>query len=112
MGALNYSIVSENLQCCQEHLLKVKGLTQTSVNCSEKKSVQKLTVIFQTKDFKMNFHIFMGLKCDQKLTIKKKKGPFNQILTRFDFTNEIRTKRYVQKGNEKYETHAYGFKFL
>lgn len=104
----NYSIVYENAEGKLMHHLKIKGLSLTSNNCNELITSQ-LYSEFVTKSFQNDIQKFylpqMRKKCD------KQTKKYDEILTTFNFGNEIHVKRYIIQNNATYETYPYGYKF-
>lgn len=105
----NYSIVSENPNGSNEHLLKVKGLSLKSANCCDLISTETYCDFLNKRFQDEVSQIYLP---QVRLKIDKKKKTFNQILTRFDFSNDLHAKRYILKEDNNYETHPFGFKFL
>ena len=67
-------------------------------------------VEFLEKRFQNEFdHIYLP---QMRKKFDKHKKQFHEILTHFEFGNEIHTKRYVLNCDNVYLTHPYGYKFL
>ena len=109
LGPRNYSITYTDEEGLEKHLIKVKGLCTTSVNNAAMLS-ENTYVEFLEKRFQNEFdHIYLP---QMRKKFDKHKKQFHEILTHFEFGNEIHTKRYVLNCDNVYLTHPYGYKFL
>ena len=108
LGPRNYSITYDENNV-EKHVIKVKGLCTTSVNTANMLSNNTYTE-FLEKRFKNEFQSIYLPQMRKKLD--KQNKLFYDILTHFEFGNEIHTKRYVQENDHLFITHPYGFKFI
>lgn len=109
LGPRNYSITYFDSDGVEKHLIKVKGLCTTSINNSHMLSENTYSN-FLEKRFQDEFNNIYLPQMRQKFNKQKKQ--FYEILTHFEFGNEIHTKRYVSNNDNFYLTHPYGYKFL
>ena len=108
LGPRNYSITyCENN--VEKHLIKVKGLCTTSVNTDNMLSPTTYSD-FLEKRFQNQFDSIYVPQMRKK--IDKQHKHFFEILTHFEFGNEIHTKRYVKDCDTLFVTYPYGFKFI
>lgn len=107
-GPRNYSLSYKDAKGVDHHLLKVKGLsTKSSNNCNLISS--NLYKEFIDKSFHSevcNIYLPQMHKVVDKQTKK-----FHEILTYFNFGNDIHVKRYIFNNDQKYLTYPYGYKF-
>lgn len=107
-GPRNYSITYKDSHETYHHLLKVKGLsTKSSNNCDT--ITPKLYKEFIEKNFASevtNIYLPQLHKVVDKQTKK-----FHEILTYFNFGNDIHAKRFIVKDDCNYITYPFGYKF-
>jgi len=108
LGPRNYSITYTDPLGVQQHLLKVKGLsTRSSNNCDIISS--KMYQEFIDKQF--NSDICQIYLPQMKKKIEKQTKKFHEILTYFEFGNEIHAKRYIFQNQQNFNSYPYGYKF-
>jgi DNA polymerase elongation subunit (family B) len=108
LGPRNYSISYLDVTGCEKHVIKVKGLTTTSINTSDMLTGE-LYQEFLDKRFNEEFKSIYLPQMRKKLD--KQHKMFHDILTHFEFGNEIHAKRYVLQGDNSYITYPYGYTF-
>jgi hypothetical protein len=108
LGPRNYSITYKDSFGVQQHLLKVKGLsTQSSNNCDIISS--NMYENFIDKQFKSDIcQIYLP---QMRRNVKKQTKKFHEILTYFEFGNEIHAKRYIFQNQQDFNSFPYGYKF-
>jgi hypothetical protein len=107
LGPRNYSVTYKDLNGTEQHLLKVKGLsTKSSNNCDTISS--DLYQNFIEKTFKSEVDKIYIPQMRKKVEKQTKK--FHEILTYFNFGNEIHAKRFIVKKKVNYVTFPYGYK--
>lgn len=108
LGPRNYSVTYRDSLGVQHHLLKVKGLsTQSSNNCDIISS--KMYENFIDKQF--NSDICQIYLPQMRKNVKKQTKKFHEILTYFEFGNEIHAKRYIFQNQQDFISFPYGYKF-
>ena len=110
LGPRNYSITYKDTDGENEkHLIKVKGLCTTSVNNSEMLSENTYSKFLERR-FQNEFeNIYLP---QMRKKFDKQQKHFFEILTHFEFGNEIHTKRYVRKCDNLFVTYPYGLKCI
>jgi hypothetical protein len=107
-GPRNYSITYKDLNGTYQHLLKVKGLsTQSSHNCDI--ITPDLYKEFIDSSFEaevQNIYLPQLRKVVDKQTKK-----FHEILTYFNFGNDIHAKRFIVNKDSQYVKYQFGYKF-
>ena len=108
LGPRNYSITYKDFTGTPQHLLKVKGLsTKSSNNCDIISS--NVYQDFIEKQFKSDIcQIYLP---QMRKKVEKQTKKFHEILTYFEFGNDIHAKRYIDKTQKNYSTYPFGYKF-
>ena len=108
LGPRNYSITYKDSLGVQQHLLKVKGLsTQSANNCNI--ISPQMYQDFIEKQF--NSDICQIYLPQMRKNVKKQTKKFHEILTYFEFGNEIHAKRYIFTKQQDFNSYPYGYKF-
>jgi hypothetical protein len=108
LGPRNYSITYKDSFGTQQHLLKVKGLsTKSSNNCNI--ISPKIYHDFINRQFHKDIcQIYLP---QMRKKIEKQTKKFHEILTYFEFGNEIHAKRYIIPNEKNYNCYPFGYKF-
>jgi hypothetical protein len=109
LGPRNYSIVYKDATGCEQHLMKVKGLSTLSANTFDVISPEKYEDFIEKRFNSEVENIYLP---QMRKKIEKQTKKFHEILTHFNFGNEIHVKRYIIKNDPAYKSYPYGFKFL
>lgn len=109
LGPRNYSITYVDENGCENHTLKVKGLCTTSLNNCDT-ITPNVYKDFLEKRFDDEFTSIYLPQMHKKFNTQTNR--FHEILTKFNFGNEIHTKRYVLKEDKTYTTYPFGYKWL
>lgn len=107
-GPRNYSLTYKDSNNIYHHLLKVKGLnTKSSNNCNA------ITPDLYKEFIEKSFHSeICNIYLPQlRRVVDKQTKKFHEILTYFNFGNDIHAKRYIFESDSKYVTYPYGYKF-
>ena len=108
LGPRNYSITYLDKNGCENHMLKVKGLSTTSINNCDT-ITPNIYQEFLEKRFEDEFTSIYLPQMRKKF--EKQTYKFHEILTKFNFGNEIHTKRFVVNKDSSYTTYPYGYKW-
>jgi hypothetical protein len=105
----NYALAYKDSNGCERSLVKIKGLSLTSVNNSTIIDIDSYSDLVE-KRFKNEVeNIYVPQM--RKKTDKQKKT-LTHVLTKFDFSNELHVKRYCIANDKTHTTYPYGWKFL
>jgi len=107
-GPRNYSLTYKDSNGVYQHLLKVKGLsTQSANNCDV--ITPELYKAFIDKSFHSEIcNIYLP---QLRKVVDKQTKKFHEILTYFNFGNDIHAKRFIFENDYNYITYPYGYKF-
>ena len=107
-GPRNYSITYKDSNNVYHHLLKVKGLsTKSSNNCNI--ITPELYKEFIDNSFKSEIsNIYLP---QLRKVVDKQTKKFHEILTFFNFGNDIHVKRFIIENDTKFITYPFGYKF-
>jgi hypothetical protein len=114
LGPRNYSIVYKECQpngsVETKHIVKVKGLSLKSKNCANFLSPD---IYCSMIDKRMNQEVQNIYIPQMRKKITASSKDCVEILTEFNFTNELHVKRYVNENfvSQNYLTFPYGFDF-
>lgn len=107
-GPRNYSITYKDSNGTYQHLLKVKGLsTQSSHNCDIITPDLYKEFIDSTFEAEVK-NIYLP---QLRKVVDKQSKRFHEILTYFNFGNDIHAKRFIVNKDSKYITYPFGYKF-
>jgi hypothetical protein len=109
LGSRNYALGFKDSKGCEQSLVKIKGLSLSSENNSTMIDIDTYGDLVE-KRFNDEFeNIYLP---QMRKKIDKQKKTFSNVLTKFDFTNELQVKRYCIANDKSRTTYAYGYKFL
>ncbi|MDP2788901.1 MAG: hypothetical protein Q8O46_02510 [bacterium] len=104
----NYSIVYKAKDGSSGHHIKVKGLSLASDNCSPKLSSDVYTELLEKRLRNEYDSVFLP---QLRKKVDKQTKKYDEVLTHFNFGNEIHCKRFVCQNDPLYETYPFGYKF-
>jgi len=108
LGPRNYSITYKDSFGTQQHLLKVKGLsTKSSNNCN----IISPEIYHDFINRQFHNDICQIYLPQMRKKIEKQTKKFHEILTYFEFGNEIHAKRYIIPNEKNYNCYPFGYKF-
>jgi DNA polymerase elongation subunit (family B) len=109
LGPRNYAVIYEE-NGAVKHVIKAKGLSLNAINC------QKFLNVTQYADFINSFFIgeVKSVYIPQmRKKIDKQTKICHDVLTEFEFSNQIHVKRFILKNfkNHQFRTYPYGYDF-
>jgi hypothetical protein len=108
LGPRNYSLGYRDANGCDKSIVKVKGLTLSSANNSNILDIKTYNDFVEKRFQNERDNIFIP---QMRKKIDKQKKTFNDILTKFDFSNEMHVKRYCLSNDKTFKTYPFGYKF-
>lgn len=107
-GPRNYSVTYTDSLGNEQHLLKIKGLsTKSSHNCD----IISPSMYHDFIEKRFHSEVCNIYLPQMRKKVEKQTKKFHEILTYFEFGNDIHAKRFIFENEKNYISFPFGFKF-